>query len=62
MKTQELLKNLLTNYSYADLASKLDVSEMTIRRWTKGKNHPHRLFVEEIKKISYRLKNKKIST
>uniref|UniRef100_A0A6M3MB92 Putative DNA binding, helix-turn-helix domain containing protein n=1 Tax=viral metagenome TaxID=1070528 RepID=A0A6M3MB92_9ZZZZ len=37
-------------YTRTDIASKLGVSEITIRRWGDGSN-PHRLFVRELKKL-----------
>jgi len=49
---QKLIQNLQKKgISYATIASKIGVSEQTIRRWEKGKLKPHWLFVKEMEKF-----------
>lgn len=48
---QEIIGQLLEKgYTRIDLASKMGVSDITIKRWGDGSN-VHRLFVRELKKI-----------
>jgi len=47
-----IIKGLLDNgLSYTEIAAKLGVTEITIRRWEKGKNKPHNLFLKELRKM-----------
>uniref|UniRef100_A0A6H1Z804 Putative DNA binding, helix-turn-helix domain containing protein n=1 Tax=viral metagenome TaxID=1070528 RepID=A0A6H1Z804_9ZZZZ len=57
MKNKKLLAtNLIADllkrdWSYAKIASELGKSEMSIRRWEKGKSIPHRFFIEKMEKL-----------
>jgi len=54
----EKLKRLNEQFSTLELAVILGVAEATIRRWMKGKNVPHKVFIKKIDKL-YKRKVKK---
>jgi len=46
---QSIIAELLKTYSRPDIASKMSISESTLRRWETEKDMPHKFFLRELK-------------